>query len=243
VLTGEWRYESHNSQECRCKPISADSVLLPGSQQCYACSVRIVSKRTNGPKGRKPTVVEPNTRTSTPGVNTPGVNLETQHSNQKIKGILRGAAFILSTAFCLGNASQAWAQSAPPTITLTVSGLSCSTTAGPSAFQAFSWSEGVQNVPKAALNVSDLTILKQFDACSPALFGAVTAGSKFATVKLVQTNSTGGPLLTVTMTGATITGWSENSSGFTPTESVSIGFSKICLEEATSGSTVCSQKN
>jgi type VI protein secretion system component Hcp len=169
------------------------------------------------------------------------LNSHIQGSSPKMHRILRVLALALTAAFCLGNASQAWAAN---TITLTVSGLKCSTAAGPGAFQALSWSFGVQGSTetKPSPTLTDLSIIKLFDGCSPALFGAVTAGGKFATVTLVETNSSGGPLLTVTMTAATVTGWFVSASSETPAESISFGFNKVCVEEATSGSTVCYQK-
>jgi hypothetical protein len=168
------------------------------------------------------------------------VNSYIQGSSPKMNRILRGLALALSAAFCLGNASQAWAAT---TVTVKVSGLNCSTTAGAGAFQALSEAWGVSNPAdsKSPPNASDLSILKVFDGCSPALFGAVTAGSKFATVTLVETNA-GAPLLTVTLSGATVTVWQVSGSSETPAESVSFSFSKMCVEEASSGSTVCSQK-
>ncbi len=159
----------------------------------------------------------------------------------KLTKALGGLAVALSLAFCLGNAAPASAASKEG-IVVSVSGLGCTTNAGSNAFKVASWSWGASNTggPTPRTNLQDLSVSKFLDACSPALFGGVGGARPFPTVTLVQTDDSGAAIVTVTLTGATISSWQVGSSGEKPAEQVSFSFATICVQENTSGNKVCS---
>jgi type VI protein secretion system component Hcp len=159
----------------------------------------------------------------------------------KAKRLFSGLAIALAAAFCLGSASQASAASKEG-ITVTVSGLGCTTSAGSNAFKVASWSWGAASSggPTPRTDLADLSVSKFLDACSPALFGGVGAARPFGTVTLVQTDDNGAAIVTVTLSGATISSWQVGSSGEKPVENVSFSFATICVQENTSGNKVCS---
>ncbi|SHO67167.1 type VI secretion system secreted protein Hcp [Pseudoxanthobacter soli DSM 19599] len=78
-------------------------------------------------------------------------------------------------------------------------------------------------------SVSEVSIVKMFDAASPKLFTEACTGNTGKTVKidLVTTGSPGVTYATYTLTNALISSYSVSSSGDRPTESVSISFTKL----------------
>ena len=134
------------------------------------------------------------------------------------------------------------------TITLTLGGLQCTTPVGTDAFRVQAWSWGASNpavlggggggAGKASL--SDLNIVKAFDACSPALFGGVVTGKAFPALTLTQSNSDG-TATTLSLTDVRVTGWqaSGSTASEAATESVSFAFAKVCLADGASGARVC----
>lgn len=133
-------------------------------------------------------------------------------------------------------------------ITVTLDGLACTTPAGTNTFPAQSWSFGASNTGTIGgggggagrANVQDLSLLKMFDACSPALFGGVVTGKHFSKLTLVHSDGKE-PLMTVTLSDVLITsyqlGGSQGSS--VPTESISVNFAKISIADSDSGTGFC----
>lgn len=78
-------------------------------------------------------------------------------------------------------------------------------------------------------SVSEVSIVKMFDAASPKLFTESCTGNQGKTVKidLVTTGSPGVTYCTYTLTNALVSSYSVSSGGDRPTESVSISFTKI----------------
>ncbi len=78
-------------------------------------------------------------------------------------------------------------------------------------------------------SVSEVSIVKMFDAASPKLFTEACTGSAGKTVKidLVTTGSPGVTFCTYTLTNALISSYSVSTGGDRPTESVSISFTKL----------------
>ena len=78
-------------------------------------------------------------------------------------------------------------------------------------------------------SISEVSIVKMFDAASPKLFTESCTGNAGKTVKidLVTTGSPGVTYATYTLTNALISSYSVSSSGDRPTESVSISFTKL----------------
>ena len=133
-------------------------------------------------------------------------------------------------------------------ITLTLGALQCTTPVGADAFSVQSWSWGASNPTvlggggggAGKASVSDLNILKAFDACSPALFGGVVTGKAFPALTLTQSNGDG-TATTVTLTDVRVTAWqaSGSSASAAASESVSFAFSKVCLADGASGGRFC----
>jgi len=97
-------------------------------------------------------------------------------------------------------------------------GRAISTTAGSS-----------QNREASEPHLSDVSIVKLFDASSPKLFTESCAGNEGETVKIDLT-TTGSPSVvfcTYTLTNALIGSYSVNTSGDRPTESISISYTKM----------------
>jgi type VI secretion system secreted protein Hcp len=138
----------------------------------------------------------------------------------------------------------------PSTITVAVNGLTCSTALGGGTFLASSYNFGATQSSDVTsgggggagkATISDLSVARAMDACSPALFGAVLTGKHFASTTLVQTDANGNTLLTITLTDALISSYniSGNQQSPSPSETISFAFRKICVEEASSGSKFC----
>jgi type VI secretion system secreted protein Hcp len=134
-------------------------------------------------------------------------------------------------------------------ITATLGSLSCSTSAGTDTFDVLAWSWGASNPVVVSggggggtgkVSISDFKVQKGFDACSPALFGAVATGKAFPTLTLTQSNSDG-TATTVTLTEVFVTAWtaSGSSDSESASESVAFAFSKVCLADGASGAKFC----
>jgi type VI protein secretion system component Hcp len=134
-------------------------------------------------------------------------------------------------------------------IAVTVNGLTCSTPAGSDAFSVLSWSWGATNPADLTsgagggvgkVSVSDVKVTKPFDACSPALLGAVATGKHYAGLTLTQSNSDG-TATTLALTEVIVSSWSASGSvgSDAATESASFAFAKVCLTDGASGSKFC----
>jgi type VI protein secretion system component Hcp len=145
-----------------------------------------------------------------------------------------------------GSLTQGKAKSA---ITANLGTLSCSTSAGTDTFNVLAWSWGASNPVDLSsgggggtgkVTVSDLNVQKGFDACSPALFGAVATGKAFPTLTLTQSNSDG-TATTVTLSDVRVSSWtaSGSSASESASESVAFAFSKFCLADGVSGAKFC----
>lgn len=129
------------------------------------------------------------------------------------------------------------------TITVTVDGLSCSTTAGTGTFPSLTWSFGGTEASSstasgaAKVNLGTLNITKRADACSPALFGALVTGKTFKTVTVVQQNSNKENVFSVTLNDALISSYQlggDVNHEF-PVEQISFKFAKITFSDSQSG--------
>ena len=133
-------------------------------------------------------------------------------------------------------------------INATLTNLGCSTAAGTDSFEVLAWSWGASNPVDVSgggggtgkVSVSDFNVQKGFDACSPALFGAVVTGKAFQTLTLTQSNSDG-TATTVTLSDVRVASWqaSGSTASESASESVSFAFSKVCLADAASGGKFC----
>jgi type VI protein secretion system component Hcp len=86
-----------------------------------------------------------------------------------------------------------------------------------------------------------LSATKLFDECSPALFGAVVAGKRFASVDLTQNDGKGNAILRINLKNAAISSYQigGSQSNDSPRESIQIDFQKICISEPSTSTSVC----
>jgi type VI secretion system secreted protein Hcp len=135
-------------------------------------------------------------------------------------------------------------------ISLKIANLGCTTSLGTNTFKVSAYSFGaVQDTSSIGsgggaagkATVQPLNATKRFDECSPALFGAVVTGKRFATADLVQEDEKGTPILTISLTDVLIgsfqIGGSESSA--TPQEAIQIDFRKICITEPSNNNKLC----
>jgi type VI secretion system secreted protein Hcp len=134
-------------------------------------------------------------------------------------------------------------------IAITLASLGCSTPVGTDAFEVLAWSLGASNPvdltvggggAAGKVSVSELSITKAFDACSPALLGAVATGKAFTTLTLAASNKDG-TTTTVTLTNLRVSGWQVSGSAESAgaSESASFTFSKFCVTDGSSGAKFC----
>ena len=169
-----------------------------------------------------------------------------------MKLVCVAASVLLLSAGVMAQGSQGKGNAKPKSgITLTIVGqqFACTTSVGAGAFNVLSWSWGASNPTTIGsgggggtgkVSLSSLNVLKDFDACSPALFGAVATGRHFESATLVQSNSDG-TVTTLALTDVIIESWQASGSVATEqaTESVSLAFAKVCLTDGGSGSKFC----
>jgi type VI secretion system secreted protein Hcp len=87
-------------------------------------------------------------------------------------------------------------------------------------------------------SVSEVTMTKSMDGASPKLFSfccGLDAKGKTVKIEFVRTGSPGDTYLVYTLTDAMVSGYSVNSSGDTPEESLSLNFTKIEMKYIPSG--------
>ncbi len=165
---------------------------------------------------------------------------------------MRKVTFV-AAAFILLLATTAWSEDKEPkaaaTITVKVDGLTCTTSLGSGTFPVHAWAFGAtQSIASGSgggagagkAMVSDLSVQRKFDECSPALFGVVTTGKHFQTLTLTQQDKKG-PVMIVTLTDILISSYqlSGSQANVDPVESVSFNFAKICINDVGSGAKVC----
>ena len=168
-------------------------------------------------------------------------------------GTLVGAAVLL---FALASFAQDVAPINPlvrrssSNIVVQTSAMNCTTTLGQGAFDALSWSFGATEVtdPSSGLAgkamVEALNVSKDWDECSPVLFGDTVAGTIFKSVTLTQSDKKGNVLLTVKLTNALLTSFQIGGarSDTRPVENLSFDFEKICIQETNGGAIACFNK-
>lgn len=141
-------------------------------------------------------------------------------------------------------------------ITLRVEGLGCSTaTHTPDTFDILIWSFGASQPLGAFLigsgasafktpNVSDLTLQKAFDACSPKLFEAAVTGKTYTNLTLTEEGQgIDGrivPVLTIKLTDGIVDSYKLSGSETSqPVENISLTFRKICIQDNANSVQVC----
>ncbi len=135
-------------------------------------------------------------------------------------------------------------------LSTSIDGLACSTPSGPGTFSVQAWSFGASNTVSSTggsgggagkASITDFNVTKLFDACSPALFGSVVTGKHYKSLTFTQGQPKDGDTLIAVLSDVIVTGYQIGGSQASenPTESLSFGFSKICITEASSGNKLC----
>jgi type VI secretion system Hcp family effector len=179
------------------------------------------------------------------------VNSDAPVSLCRVRIYRRAAALIFG---CAGIAAASAATAPPITdtfITLTLPGVVGDFTKVPNApanaIQVLAMSVGAScAAPAASCNVQDISIIKQVDSASPALFLALLTGPTIyatAIFNFWQTPATGTnytKTFTIYLTQASLSSVQNSASeGGGPTESLSLRFQTIAVQDNLSGSVGC----
>lgn len=135
----------------------------------------------------------------------------------------------------------------PVGVVMTLDSISCQTAAGRNLFPVTAWSlgtgtpSGSGGAGGSGPQLTNLMINKNFDDCSPDLFGNLLRGEHFDKAVLTQYAADQTPLVIVTLmhgfvAGYNLTGGGSNS---TPTETVSFSYRQIDIKDAVTGSHFC----
>jgi type VI secretion system secreted protein Hcp len=131
-------------------------------------------------------------------------------------------------------------------IVVTVDGLTCTTSAGTGMFPALTWSFGATQTTTTTggggtgagrANITDVSVSKRTDSCSPILFGDVVSGRHVARVTIVQQDNNRDDVFTVVLEDVIVSsyqlGGSQNDE--VPTEQISFNFGRITITDNISG--------
>jgi type VI secretion system secreted protein Hcp len=163
---------------------------------------------------------------------------------KKITTLLAVTILLAATASAQNGQARGFGRRS--TIVVTVEGLSCTTSAGTGMFPALSWSFGAtQTVSTTAgggagagkANITDVTVTKRTDSCSPILFGDVATGRHIARVTIVQQDNNHDDVFNVVLQDVIVSSYqlSGTQSDEVPTEQISFNFARITLTDAISG--------
>lgn len=153
-------------------------------------------------------------------------------------------------AMCVAVSAQNGRSANRSSIVVTVDGLNCSTSLGTGVFSALAWSFGATDAlttggvgtggSTGKVAVTNLSISKRADSCSPRLFADVVSARHIKSVTIVQEN-TRNEAFTVTLSDVIVSSYQlgGNESTELPTEQISFDFSKICLTDSQSGTKTC----
>jgi type VI protein secretion system component Hcp len=126
------------------------------------------------------------------------------------------------------------------TTTVSISGLTC---AAPSnALKAHDWSMGGSNSGFGGGKPSflDLSIDRDFDRCTPVLFGWGAMGNRILTLALTETDNEGQAVASVQLKDVYVDQWSVSGQlSANPVESVRFRFTSVTITDLRSGATFC----
>jgi len=159
--------------------------------------------------------------------------------------ILVLAALVLPVAAFAQNGPGRFQRS---NIAVTIDSFTCNN--GQGTIPALSWSFGVSTPESASTGVgggaaqaklTDVSMSRRADACTPALFGAAVKGNHFKQVTIVQQDAQQDDIFTVTLTDVMISSYQigGDSGHEVPTEQIGFSYQKICLADTGTGSKSC----
>ncbi len=168
-------------------------------------------------------------------------------------GISMKAKFLIAVILVAVTGAPAYAQresrtSSSSSIKVVASGVQC--TSNPSeGFDVYSWSWGASNsidlgsgISPGKASLAGVTLLRNFDQCSPSLFQFSVIGKHFTLLTLLQTNSGDNKVTTeVRLSDVVIENYQlSSSSGMNvPSESISLRFRKIQITPTGGGTKIC----
>lgn len=134
------------------------------------------------------------------------------------------------------------------TIAVTIDGLSCAN--GQGTIPALTWSFGASMVTSGTsgsggsagkASLSDVSITRRADGCSPTLFEDVVTGRRISKVTIVQQDTAKDDVFTVTLQNVMISSFKlgGDHASEMPTEQVSFSYDKICVADTGAGSKAC----
>lgn len=153
------------------------------------------------------------------------------------------AAIVFALVASVGSAHAGGERGRGPgasSIVVTVNGVTCTTAAGASAFNARTWQWGAESTGGSSTgsgggsgrtDVSAVTISKAFDGCSAGLFRTLARGVHIPEVTITQRDSDGTTTATLVLSEAFITSWfvSATTKNGSPDETVAFTYREICV--------------
>jgi type VI protein secretion system component Hcp len=146
--------------------------------------------------------------------------------------------------------ASAWGQNGRDrrsTIAVTfANGPTCTTAAGTDMFTALTWGFGASEVNSGPTGrggstgkatLTDVTITKRTDSCSPLLFGATVRGQHIGKVTILQQDNNKDDVFEVVLDSVSISNYqiSGDESHEVPTEQISFRYSRITLIDMITG--------
>lgn len=124
-------------------------------------------------------------------------------------------------------------------ITIQATGLSCTTSFGTGTFQALSWNSGVTNTGSKA-SFTGVSVQKNFDECSTALFTLVANGAHLASATLTQYDKNNNPQMIVQLTTVVVESYQVSSSTSNgPIEEINLNYQTITIKDPVNNSQSC----
>ena len=135
------------------------------------------------------------------------------------------------------------------TIVVTVDGLSCNNNSQ-GAIPVLSFSFGVTQPASTSTgsgsaagraSLSDVSITRRADSCTPVLFGASVTGKIFKQVTIVQQDTQKDDTFTVTLNDVLISSFQlgGDQSHEVPSEQIGFSYDKICVADTGTGTKAC----
>jgi type VI secretion system Hcp family effector len=133
-------------------------------------------------------------------------------------------------------------------INITVDGFTCNNNQG--VIPALSWSFGVTTPTQTntggggvsgRANLSDLSVTRRADGCTPLLLAASVSGKVFKSVTIVQQDVQKDDTFSVTLQDVIISSYQlgGNHSDEVPSETIGFSYEKICVADNGTGSKGC----
>ncbi|HST12528.1 MAG TPA: type VI secretion system tube protein Hcp [Terriglobales bacterium] len=134
------------------------------------------------------------------------------------------------------------------TITVAVDGFTCNNNQG--TIPALSWSFGVTTPVqtntggsggRAKANLSDLSVTRRADGCTPLLFAASVSGKVFNSVTVMQQDTQKDDTFTVTLSDVIISSYQlgGDHGNEVPSEQIGFSYEKICVADNGTGTKAC----